>query len=154
MRTYRGRGLRHTMQMITGSGRQCYETLRMNQKTFIRLCDTLKNDYHLKDSRECIVEEAVAMFLETLGHDEVQWEIAKKFQRSQETVNRKFKEVLDVVLLLSKNILKPQQKEFMQINKRLFADKKYYPSLVALELLMARMCRYELEVIKKRDIGM
>lgn len=30
-RTDRSRGLRHTMQMINGSGRECYKTVRMNQ---------------------------------------------------------------------------------------------------------------------------
>ena len=63
MRIDRGRGLRHTMQMINGSGRECYETVRMNQTTFIELCDTLRNNYNLKESRECSLEEAVAMFL-------------------------------------------------------------------------------------------
>ncbi|KAL1225876.1 Protein ANTAGONIST OF LIKE HETEROCHROMATIN PROTEIN 1 [Cardamine amara subsp. amara] len=127
MRTDRGRGLRHTMQLITGSGRECYETIRMNQDTYRKLCNTLKNDYILKESRECIVEEAVAMFLETVAHDEVQRQIAKNFQRSQETVNRKFMEVLDAVLLLSKDILKPQQGELQQTNNRLLADKRYWP---------------------------
>ncbi|XP_010413090.2 PREDICTED: uncharacterized protein LOC104699483 [Camelina sativa] len=127
MRTDRGCGVRHTMQMITGSSKKCYETLRMNQETYRRLCDTLKNDYNLKESRECTVEEAVAMFLETLGHDEVQRQIAKNFQRSQETVNKKFMEVLDSVLLLSKDILKPQPEEFQQINTRLLADRRYWP---------------------------
>ncbi|XP_056841762.1 protein ALP1-like [Raphanus sativus] len=115
------------MQMINGSGRECYETVRMNKETFIELCDTLRNKYNLEESRECSLEEAVAMFLETLGHDEVQRQIAKNFQRSQETVNRKFMEVLDAVLLLSKDILKPCHDEFNQTSNRLYSNKRYWP---------------------------
>lgn len=79
----RSRGLHHTMQMINGSGIETYETLQMNHDTFIRLCATLRDNYQLKQSCECSLEEAVAMFRKTLRHDEVQQEIAKNFKRAK-----------------------------------------------------------------------
>ncbi|WZZ27756.1 hypothetical protein YC2023_011157 [Brassica napus] len=83
MRIDRSRGLHHTMQMINGSGIETYETLQMKHDTFIRLCATLRDNYQLKQSCECSLEEAVAMFRKTLRHDEVQREIAKNFQRAK-----------------------------------------------------------------------
>lgn len=127
MRIDRGRGWRHTMQMINGHDQECYETLRMHQETFRLLCDRLKNNYGLRESRECGLEEAVAMFLETVAHDEVQRTIATHYQRNQETVNRKFHEVLDALVLMSKDILQPGEHELRQVNPVLSSNKQYYP---------------------------
>ncbi|XP_010412502.1 PREDICTED: putative nuclease HARBI1 [Camelina sativa] len=127
MRIDRGRGWRHTMQMINGHDRECFETLRMHQETFQLLCGTLKKDYGLRDCRECGLEEAVAMFLETVAHDEVQRTIATHYQRNQETVNRKFHEVLDALVRMSQDIIKPEENELRQVNPILSADRRYYP---------------------------
>ncbi|CAL9241871.1 unnamed protein product [Arabidopsis halleri] len=127
MRIDRGRGWRHTMQMINGHDQECYETLRMHQETFRRLCSRLKNDYGLRESRECGLEEAVAMCLETVAHDEVQRTIATHYQRNQETVNRKFHEVLDALVRMSRDIIKPEENELRQVNPILSSDRRYHP---------------------------
>ena len=126
MRIDRGQGWRHTMQMINGHAQECYETLRMHQETFRLLCDRLRNDYGLRESRECGLEEAVAMFLETV-HDEVQRTIATHYQRNQETVNRKFHEVLDALVRMSHDIIKPGENELRQVSITLSSDTRYYP---------------------------
>lgn len=66
----------------------------------------------MHESRECGLEEAVAMFLETVAHDEVQRTIATHYQRNQETVNRKFHEILDALVRMSQDIIKPEKTKF------------------------------------------
>ena len=43
---------------------QCYEILRMNQKTFRRLCKILSEKYGLVETLNIYNEESVAMFVE------------------------------------------------------------------------------------------
>lgn len=62
----------------------------MHQNTFRRLRSRLKNNYGLRKSRECGLKEVVAMFLETIAHDEVHGRIAADCQCNQKTVNKKF----------------------------------------------------------------
>lgn len=127
MRLDRGRGWRHTMQIMRGSNRECYETVRMNQETFLRLCNTLKDNYGLIGTRECALEEAVAMCLEVLGHGQDQRIVATHFQRAQETVKRKFHEVLDALLRLADDIVKPKENDLTEVNSHLSSDSRYYP---------------------------
>ncbi|KAG7579002.1 Harbinger transposase-derived nuclease domain [Arabidopsis thaliana x Arabidopsis arenosa] len=127
MRLDRDRGWRHTMQIMRGSNRECYETVRMNQETFLRLCNTLKDNYGLIATRECALEEAVAMCLEVLGHGQDQRIVATHFQRAQETVKRKFHEVLDALLRLADDIVKPKENDLTEVNSHLSSDSRYYP---------------------------
>ena len=48
----------------------CIEQLRMDRHTFYILCRMLKNNGHIKDSRNMLIEEKVALFLNILAHDE------------------------------------------------------------------------------------
>ena len=95
--------------------------------TFRLWCDRLRNDYGLRESRECGLEEAVAMFLETVAHDEFQRTIATHYQHNQETVNRKFHEVLDALVRMSQDITKLGENEFRQVCTTLSSDTRYYP---------------------------
>ena len=67
------------------------------------------------------------MFLETVAHDEVQRTIAAHYQHNQETVNRKFHEVLDALVRMSQDIIKPGENELRQVSSTLSSDTRYYP---------------------------
>ena len=54
--------------MFNSSDRICHEQLRMKMGPFHRLCTRLRR-YWLADNQFVRVEEQVAMFLNTVGHD-------------------------------------------------------------------------------------
>uniref|UniRef100_A0A0D3BM96 DUF8040 domain-containing protein n=1 Tax=Brassica oleracea var. oleracea TaxID=109376 RepID=A0A0D3BM96_BRAOL len=64
---------------------QCYDILRMNQRTFEALCKILAERYGLKETHHIYLEESVAMFLETVGQDKTKRDIAARYQRSLDT---------------------------------------------------------------------
>lgn len=59
--------------------------LRMSEPFFL-LSDTLKQIGLLYDTMHCCVEEQVAMFLHTIGHNERNTVISKNFKISEEIV--------------------------------------------------------------------
>ena len=58
----------------------------MDKQTFVNLCDDLKRDENLKDTRWMTVAEAVAMFLLIVGHNARMRIVANYFQHSIEIV--------------------------------------------------------------------
>ncbi|KAL0791688.1 hypothetical protein Bca101_007934 [Brassica carinata] len=80
-RTDRGAGWRHVQQLMYESDQQCYDILRMNQKTFEALCKMLAERYELKETHHVYLEESVAMFLETVGQDKTKRDILCKVSK-------------------------------------------------------------------------
>ncbi|XP_052627203.1 uncharacterized protein LOC128133717 [Lactuca sativa] len=78
----------------------------MNRNAFTRLCDLLEQRGGLKNSKNMLVDEQVAMFLHVLAHNEKNRIIVERFKRSGETVSRYFKLVLDAVCRLHKEFYK------------------------------------------------
>ncbi|CAI9267899.1 unnamed protein product [Lactuca saligna] len=77
--------------------------IRMNRNAFTILCDMLEQKGGgggLKNSKNMLVDEQVAMFLHVLVQNEKNRIIVKRFKRSGETVRRYFKVVLDAVCRL------------------------------------------------------
>jgi hypothetical protein len=58
----------------------CLRMLRLRRAPFFLLCDTLKQRSLLSDNIHCCVEEQVAMFLHTIGHNERNAVVGKKIQ--------------------------------------------------------------------------
>ncbi|KAK9273950.1 hypothetical protein L1049_018762 [Liquidambar formosana] len=56
------------MEILKWNGTRCHEMFCMEKHVFYKLCDKLRS-YGLKALRDIRVEEAVGMFLNTLGHD-------------------------------------------------------------------------------------
>jgi hypothetical protein len=68
----------------------CLRMLRLRRAPFFLLCDTLKQRSLLSDSIHCCVEEQVAMFLHTIGHNERNDVVGKNFCCSNTTENSVF----------------------------------------------------------------
>lgn len=94
-KTSRGLGWLILWDRIQNDNAACLQLLRMSFATFTGLCSILKENYGLQSSLNASVEESVAMFLRVCGHNEIQRDIGLRFGRNQETVNRKFSEVLE-----------------------------------------------------------
>ena len=63
--------------------------------------------------------ESLGMFLWTLGAPQSFIQVKNRFERSKETISRKFSEVLHSVYLLSRDVVKPKDPHFTTIHQRL-----------------------------------
>jgi len=73
---------------------------------FLFLCDRLQ-EYELRTYDEISVREMIVIFVYTISAALSNRQMAKRFQRSDSTISVCFHIVLDVVQLLAKNIIKP-----------------------------------------------
>ncbi|KAL1187740.1 hypothetical protein V5N11_017132 [Cardamine amara subsp. amara] len=100
----------------------------MSLGCFRTLCDSLETNYGLRSTLNVRIEESVAMFLRICGHNEVQRDVGLRFGKTQETVKRKFFEVLKATELLACDfIITPRRQELLRIPNRLLMDSKYWP---------------------------
>jgi hypothetical protein len=88
------------------------------------LCDTLKQRSLLSDSIHCCVEEQVAMFLHTIGHNERNAVVGKNFKRSGETVSRYFKLVLRAIGELRDDLIRPPS---LETSVKILGNPRWYP---------------------------
>ncbi|KAM7505313.1 hypothetical protein LguiB_004217 [Lonicera macranthoides] len=107
-------------RMFGVSDRVFHELLRMKIAPFQRLCAHLRT-YGLVDSRSVRVEEQVAIFLNTVGHDQLNRAESFTFFRSGQTVSHYFHRVLYACLGLYRDIVinatirnSPYEKENVQ----------------------------------------
>ncbi|CAN1762341.1 hypothetical protein LINPERHAP1_LOCUS8321 [Linum perenne] len=83
----------------------CVNMLRMRRHIFEKLCILLKEEGGLKRSKNMDIEEMVAIFLVTIGHNIKNRKAQFLFQRSAETISRVFKFVLLSILKLESQLL-------------------------------------------------
>ncbi|GJV63483.1 ALP1-like protein [Tanacetum coccineum] len=81
-------GKRHAnmWSMVYQSDITSMVNIRMNRRAFKRLCEYLESKGGLCNSKHMLVDEQVAMFLDTLTHNEKNRIIVNRFQRSGETI--------------------------------------------------------------------
>ncbi|KAL8519304.1 hypothetical protein ACS0TY_010300 [Phlomoides rotata] len=87
---------------------KCFKQLRVNIRTFNKLCGLLRNEGGLFASKHVTIQEIVALFLYILGHDQKNSTNTTMFVRSGETISRQFHTVLCAVLRIGKLFLKQQ----------------------------------------------
>ncbi|KAL6842579.1 hypothetical protein ACP4OV_027423 [Aristida adscensionis] len=89
----------------------CVNMLRLNRDRFFRFCKVFKDRGLLQDTVHLCVEQQVAMFLNTVGHNLRNRLVATNFDRSGETVSRYFNKVLHAVGELRKELIRPPSLE-------------------------------------------
>ncbi|KAL9830821.1 hypothetical protein AtNW77_Chr3g0193751 [Arabidopsis thaliana] len=100
----------------------------MSLDYFRSLCDIMETSYGLQPTLNVSIVESVAMFLRICGHNEVQRDVGLRFGRTQETLNRKFFEVLKTTELLACDYIKtPTTQELRRIPEKLQIDRRYWP---------------------------
>ncbi|EFH41801.1 hypothetical protein ARALYDRAFT_917556 [Arabidopsis lyrata subsp. lyrata] len=123
-----GLGWRNIWRRIQEDSAACLQLLRMSLDCFRSLCDVMEIRYGLQPTLNVSIEKSVAMFLRICGHNEVQRDVGLRFGRTQETVNRKFFEVLRATELLACDYIKtPTRQELRRIPKKLQRDRRYWP---------------------------
>uniref|UniRef100_J3LD71 Myb/SANT-like domain-containing protein n=1 Tax=Oryza brachyantha TaxID=4533 RepID=J3LD71_ORYBR len=96
---------------------------KMSRPLFERLHNLLVSSYELKSSYKMDSVEALGMFLWPIGAPQSFVQVKNRFERSKETIDRKFKEVLQSVYLLSKDLVKLRDPNFTTIHPRLLGDR-------------------------------
>lgn len=104
----------------------CYDMFRMSRPLIEKLHDLLISSYGLKTTENMCSLEALCMFLWTIGAPQSVVQVKNRFQRSKETISRKFSEVLNCIFLLSKDIVKPRDPQFTTVHERLLGD-RFHP---------------------------
>ncbi|XBH75806.1 hypothetical protein VPH35_102541 [Triticum aestivum] len=104
----RNRELRaaHLYQLIGESDVACIQELRMDRRTFHKLCEMVRVTGGLEGTRNTSLEEIVATFLYIISHHLKNRTIKKFFYRSGETISRNFNKCLLAVLKLHNLLLK------------------------------------------------
>ena len=67
-----------------------HELFRMEKHVFLHLVKVLIERNLLEDNRGVTVEEQLAIFLMTIGHNETNRNLQERFQHSGETISRHF----------------------------------------------------------------
>ncbi|PKI37025.1 hypothetical protein CRG98_042584 [Punica granatum] len=89
---------RYYIEEVLGNDTRCYENFRMNPHVFHNLCDTLRANCGIRNSRNGMtVEEMVGMFLMVVAHSTRLAVVAERFQHSKETVSRVIKNCIRAI---------------------------------------------------------
>lgn len=76
----------------------CKKQLRLNRQAFTSLCRMLKDHCGLRDTINITVEEALAIFLNILGHNLKNLKVKFDFIRSRKTISRYFNIALCAII--------------------------------------------------------
>ena len=106
---------------------ECHTQLRMNTEIFLDLHDLLVARYELKPSLHMNTHEMLAIFLFALGGCESNRRLQNKFKHLGETISRKFLEVLECLMLMAKDFIRPIDPNFRAVHKRIRDDRRAYP---------------------------
>ena len=109
-----------------GSSKDCYKMFRMHRPCFDLLHDTLVRNYGLEATGNMCSNEALGMFLWTIGSPQSVSQVQNRFKRSTETIHRKFNGVLKCLMSLAADINTPVDPQFRHVHERL-QDPRFFP---------------------------
>lgn len=89
----------------------CTHMIRLKRASFFQLCQVLRERSLLCDTINVSVEEQLAMFLHTVGHNAKNRVVKINFGRSSETVSRYFQIVLHAIGELRSELMQPPSLE-------------------------------------------
>jgi hypothetical protein len=81
---------------------------RVTRPIFDKLYEILVSNYDLNSTVLMTSIESLRMFLWTLGGPQSISQVENRFEKSTETISRKFTEVLECVFKLGEHIIKPR----------------------------------------------
>jgi hypothetical protein len=106
---------------------ECHTMLCMSKDILFDLHDVLLERYGLKPSKHMNTYEILPIFLFICGGCGSNRRCQNKFKHSGETIGRKFHEVLECVIAMSEDYLRPMDPNFRIVHKRIQNDKIAYP---------------------------
>jgi len=96
----------------------CYDMFRMQPHVWERLHQRLVGTYGLKSITRMSSREALGLFLYMVGPPQPVRQAENRFERSMETVCRKFHHVMSCVVKLAKDIICPKDPTFSSAHNK------------------------------------
>ena len=96
----------------------CYNMFRMQPHVWEMLHEQLVGRYGLKSTKKMSSREALGLFLYMVGPPQPVRQAENRFERSMETVSRKFHHVLSCVLKLAIDIIRPKDSTFSSVHHK------------------------------------
>ncbi|KAL8513905.1 hypothetical protein ACS0TY_013141 [Phlomoides rotata] len=115
------------LELLNGADTQFYNALRLTKPCFRALVDEFKTHGLLFNSQQAHVsiEEKVAIFLRTVGHQHKHHVLGDRFQHSLSTINHAIHDVLRALLTLSPLYI--TQPDFVNTPQRVVNSHDFYP---------------------------
>ncbi|XP_038714981.1 protein ANTAGONIST OF LIKE HETEROCHROMATIN PROTEIN 1-like [Tripterygium wilfordii] len=113
--------------LIRGNRIKSLSILRMEKCVFIDLCNELSTKYGLVATREVGLREMVAIFIYIVAQGVSTRAVQDRFQHSGEKIHRQFHRVLDSIIRMSRDIIKPRDPEFSVTPRQITENDKYNP---------------------------
>nr|POE66607.1 hypothetical protein CFP56_32815 [Quercus suber] len=136
-------GSDYMAEVRDGNPTNCHDMFRMTLDLFYHLVDELKHYEYLKEGKGCVdVQETVAIFLYIVGHNTRMRPMADRFQHSTETVDRKFRRVLQAVHTYGQHLIKPDP-NVVGLPENLRGNNKYDPWFEARFPILSNMAKYK-----------
>lgn len=99
----------------------------MNASLFYMLLDLLVSKYGLQSSINMSSMESLAIFLLVCGHGMSVSALHGIMKHSSETISRKFEEVLDCVVAMAVDYIRPVDPNFSSVQQRIANDRRMMP---------------------------
>jgi len=106
---------------------ECHSQLRMSTEIFMDLHDLLVQRYGLESSMHMDTKEMLAIFLYTVSGNESNRRGQNIFKHSGETISRKIDEVLNALMAMVCDFIRPKNPNFPTTHKRIRDDRRAYP---------------------------
>ena len=106
---------------------ECHRQLRMSTEIFLDLHDLLVRRYELESSMHMGTKEMLAIFLYTVSGNESNRRGQNRFKHSGETISRKIDEVLNALMAMACDFIRPKNPNFPTTHKRIRDDRRAYP---------------------------
>ncbi|KAL0545145.1 hypothetical protein IC582_020291 [Cucumis melo] len=111
-------GYKFVMEILNSHEDRCHQQFRMEKHIFQKLLVVLEQQYNFTKAKRMPLEEALAMFLITLGHGFSNRMVQERFQHSGETVSRWFNIVLDVICHMVVDVVAPKGRHIPYIGRK------------------------------------
>ncbi|KAF3785633.1 hypothetical protein EJ110_NYTH27101, partial [Nymphaea thermarum] len=121
---YRNAGSQFVHNIIDGHPRNCLDLLRMDRNSFITLCNILKEKNLVEDGREISIEEQVAIFLLTVGHNERNRACQNTFQHLGQTICKYVNLILRALCQLGREYISRPNND---IPSKIRFNPRFYP---------------------------
>lgn len=106
---------------------ECHSQLRMSTTMFYDLHDLLVERYNMKPSLHMNTYEMLAIFLYTCSGNESNRRVQNRFKHSGETISKKFGSVLNCLMAMAKDFIRPKEPNFPTVHERIKNDKRAFP---------------------------
>nr|KAJ0197218.1 hypothetical protein LSAT_V11C700380120 [Lactuca sativa] len=138
-------------EVLNGHPRHCYEMFRLNIPVFRQLCIDLATNYGLQQTQKVSIEESVGIFFMTSAHGCSNTFVQEFFNHSGETIHMHFHIVLEAMLKLSADIIKPDANYNDDVPEYILNKPWYYPMFIFLDCIGAIVGRHIRASVPQKD---